>query len=150
MPGTGSGFSGWGVCAGAGIGCCLAAGAEGPVPPPVSLMLGASACCTGRADCFVSLLSHPASRINPPPRTRILKRFTQLSKSTLFKSAVFKSQVFKSTISKATRSFLNHTFSLDDSGPRTAAIAPCGHQIGFQPLSHDCKGKGPGNRPRQG
>src|SRR2546430_10638709 len=44
MPGTGSGFSGWGVCAGAGVGCCFAAGAEGPVPPPAASMLGASAC----------------------------------------------------------------------------------------------------------
>src|SRR4029077_1228097 len=40
---------------------------------------------------------------------------------------------------------VNHTLSLDESGPRTAAI-DCGHQIGFLPLSHDCKRKGPGNR----
>src|SRR5882757_10699214 len=83
MAGTGSAFSGCGVCAGAGDCCFAAAGSSGPAA--VCWMLGAIACVTGRADFLVSLLSHATSNIKPALRTKMLKRFTgQLPINTRF------------------------------------------------------------------
>src|SRR6266852_3959794 len=76
ISGTGSAFSGCGVCTGAGV--CLGAAAMEAEVAAVFRMLGASGC----ADFLVSLLSHATRNISPAARKTILKRFTQHSIST--------------------------------------------------------------------
>src|SRR5579864_9619466 len=78
MPGTGSGFSGCGVCAGAGV-CSSGVFDRETGVVTVCWRLGAMACVTGCADFFVSLLSHATSEINPAARIIIFKRFKQHS-----------------------------------------------------------------------
>src|SRR5580765_207104 len=78
MPGTGSGFSCCGVCTGAGV-CSSAVFDKETGVAAFSWMLGASACVTGCADFFVSLLSHPTSNINAAARKTIFERFKQHS-----------------------------------------------------------------------
>src|SRR5882724_13522520 len=98
IPGTGSAFSGCGVCTGAGV--CFGAAAMEVEVAAVFRTLGASACVTGCADFLVSLLSHATSNISPAARKTIFKRFTHNSIST---------------------QALSSSYLLDGSGRRTAA-----------------------------
>src|SRR5882724_3195691 len=101
IPGTGSAFSGCGVCTGAGV--CFGAAAMEVEVAAVFRTLGASACVTGCADFLVSLLSHATKNINPAARKTIFKRFTQ---QLHFNAG------------------LSSSYLLDGSGRRTAASDP--------------------------
>src|SRR4051812_12471584 len=80
MPGTGSGFSGCGVCTAVAFGAGDAADKETDVAS-LCWILGAIACMGGCVDFFVSLLSHAISEINPATTITIFKRFNQHSMS---------------------------------------------------------------------
>src|SRR5258707_8460389 len=101
IPGTGSAFSGCGVCTGAGV--CFGAAAMEVEVAAVFRTLGASACGTGCADFLVSLLSHATRNISPAARKTIFKRFTQ---QLHFNAG------------------LSSSYLLDGSGGRTAASDP--------------------------
>jgi hypothetical protein len=113
MPGTGSGFSCCGVCTGAGV-CSSGVFDKETGVAALCSMLGASACVTGCADFFVSLLSHPTSNINAAARKTILERFKQHSMSA--------------------QAYPHHTFLLDGFGRRTAAFTAT---KGLKSLSHE-------------
>src|SRR3954453_3631153 len=78
MSGTGSGFSGCGVCAGAAV-CSGGVFDRETGVATVCWMLGAIACTGGCADFLVSLLSHATSNSKPAASIIIFKRFKQHS-----------------------------------------------------------------------
>src|SRR5712671_3738156 len=121
IPGTGSAFSGCGVCTGAGV--CFGAAAMEVEVAAVFRTLGASACVTGCADFLVSLLSHATRNISPAPRKTIFKRFTKLH----FNAG------------------LSSSYLLDGSGRRTAASDLRQPGIRASAIVPRTQRKGPGN-----